>query len=87
MHSVQESCIQGLVGKPEGERPLGRPTHRREDIIRKDQQVRSSGMDWSDLPRVAGSCECGKEPSSFIKYGIVDQLRRLVSFQEGLFFI
>lgn len=64
-----------MVGKPEGKRPLGQPTHRWEDNIRKDHKVPSSGMDWSDLPQVAGSCECGKEPSNFIKRGIVDQLR------------
>ena len=29
-----ERSIQGLVGKPEGKRPLGRHRHRWEDIIK-----------------------------------------------------
>jgi hypothetical protein len=39
-----------LVGKPEGKRPLRRPTRRREDNIRMD--VRELGwedIDWIDL--------------------------------------
>jgi hypothetical protein len=39
-----------LAGKPEGQRPLGRPRLRWEDGIRMDV-------------RVAGCCECGDEPS------------------------
>ena len=36
-----------LVGKPEGKRPLGRPRHRWEDIIKVDiQEVGCGGMDW-----------------------------------------
>jgi hypothetical protein len=31
-----EKCIQYLVGKPEGKRPLGRPRRRRDDIIQTD---------------------------------------------------
>jgi hypothetical protein len=39
-----------LVGKPEGERPLGRPRHRWEDYIRMDlQEVGCRGMDWIGL--------------------------------------
>jgi len=39
-----------LVGKPEGKRPLGRPTHRREDKIKMDlQEVGCGGTDWIDL--------------------------------------
>jgi len=34
-----------LVGKPEGKRPLGRPRHRWEDIIKMDLQ---EGQDWID---------------------------------------
>jgi hypothetical protein len=32
----KERCIQGLVGKPEGKRPLGRHMHRLKDIIKMD---------------------------------------------------
>jgi hypothetical protein len=39
-----------LVGKPEGNRPLGRPRHRWEDNIKVDlQEVGRGGMDWIGL--------------------------------------
>jgi len=40
----------GLVGKPEGKRPLGRPRRRWEDNIKMDlQEVGCGGMDWIEL--------------------------------------
>jgi len=39
-----------LVGKPEGNRPLGRPWHNWEDNINMDlQEVVCGGMDWIEL--------------------------------------
>jgi hypothetical protein len=39
-------CIQVLVGKPEGKRPLGRPRNRREENIKLNlQEVGCEGMD------------------------------------------
>jgi hypothetical protein len=39
-----------LVGKPDGKRPLGRSSSRREDNIRMDlQEVGCGGMDWIGL--------------------------------------
>jgi len=39
-----------LVGKPEGKRPKGRPTHRWVDNIRMDlQEVGCGYMDWIGL--------------------------------------
>jgi len=39
-----------LVGKPEGNRLLGRPRHKWEDNIEIDlQEVRCGSMDWIDL--------------------------------------
>ena len=39
-----------LVGKPEGERPLGRPRRRWEDNIKMDlQEVGCGSMDWIEL--------------------------------------
>jgi hypothetical protein len=62
-----------LVGKPEGKRPLGRPTRRWEDNITIDlQEVGCGGLDWiwlSQDRQVAGNCECGNEPSGSIKCG------------------
>jgi len=37
------------VGKPKGERPLGRPMHRWEDNIKLDLQQVGWGMDRIDL--------------------------------------
>ena len=46
----RRNAYRVLVGKPEGRRPLGRPTHRREDNIKMDlQQVRWGSTDWIDL--------------------------------------
>jgi hypothetical protein len=39
-------CIQGLVGKPEGKRPFGRPAHRWEDNIRVNPE---DGRTWGTL--------------------------------------
>jgi hypothetical protein len=39
-----------LVGKPEGERPLGIPRHRWEENIKMHlQQVECGGMDWIEM--------------------------------------
>ena len=40
-----------LVGKPEGKRPLGRPTRRWEDNIKMDLQEVGGGGDWMELPQ------------------------------------
>ena len=45
-----EMCIQGLVGKPEGKRPLGRHRRRWEDNIKMDLlKVGGEGMEWIEL--------------------------------------
>ena len=45
-----------LVGKLEGKRPLGRPSHRWEDNIKMDlQEVGCGGMDWLELAQVGDS--------------------------------
>ena len=39
-----------LLGKPEGERPLGRPRHRWKDTIKMDLwEVGCGGMNWINL--------------------------------------
>ena len=46
----RKSVYRVLVGKCEGERPLGRPRHRWEDNIKIDlQEVGCGGMDWIEL--------------------------------------
>jgi hypothetical protein len=44
-----------------------------EDNIKMDlQEVGCGGMDWIELAQietVAGTCECGNEPSGTVKYG------------------
>ena len=57
-----------LVGKTEGKRTLGRPRRRWEGNIKMDlQEPRCGGMNWIELAQVAGTCECGNEPSGSIK--------------------
>ena len=63
-----------LVGKPEGKRKFGRPRHRWEDNIKMDlQEVGGGGhgldRTGSGYGQVAGTCECGNEPSGSIKCG------------------
>jgi len=44
-----------LVGKPEGKRPLGRPRHRWEGIIKIHlQEMGSGGVDWIELAEDRG---------------------------------
>jgi len=52
----ESGCVyRGLVGKPEGKRPLGRPRRRWEDNIRIDfQEVGCGGMDWIELAQDRG---------------------------------
>ena len=38
-----------LVGKPEGNRPLGRPRRRWEDYIKMDLREVGGGGDWMEL--------------------------------------
>jgi hypothetical protein len=46
-----------LVGKLEGERPLGRPRHRWVDSIKMDlREIGWDGMDWMDLAQDRDQC-------------------------------
>ena len=60
-----------LVGKPDGKRPLGRFRHRWEDNIKLDLQEVGYELSRSvsGQGQVAGSCECGNEPSGSTKCG------------------
>jgi len=61
-----------LVGKPEGKRPLGRSRLRWEDNVKMGlYEVGFGGVDRIDLAhgQLAGTCECGNEPSGYMKYG------------------
>jgi hypothetical protein len=49
----KRSVYRGLVGKPEGKRPFGRPRHRWEDNIKTDLQgVGWEAKDWIDVAQV-----------------------------------
>jgi hypothetical protein len=48
--SDRNGVYRGLVGKPEGKRPLGRPRRKWDDNIKVDlQEVVCGGMDWIGL--------------------------------------
>ena len=62
------------MGKPDGRRPLGRPSRRWVDNIRMDLQEVGCGvygLDWAGpgYRQVADACECGNEPSGSVKCG------------------
>jgi hypothetical protein len=58
------------VGKPEGKRPLGRYRRRWKDNIKIDlQEVGCGCMDWIELAQDRDTCECGNEPSGYVKCG------------------
>jgi hypothetical protein len=46
----KKNAYKILVGKPEGKRPLGRPSHRWVDNLKMDlSEIGCFGMDWIDL--------------------------------------
>ena len=52
VYGGKERCIQGLVGKPEGKRPLGRPRRRWEDNIKIDLKWDvgvCTGLSWFSI--------------------------------------
>jgi hypothetical protein len=59
------------VWKPEGNRPLGRPSCKWEDNIKMDLQEGCKSMDLielaRDIERWRALFECGNEPSGSIK--------------------
>jgi hypothetical protein len=51
----EERCIQGFMGKPEGQKPLGRIRRKWEDNVEMDlQQVRCEGLDRIELAQNRG---------------------------------
>jgi hypothetical protein len=60
-----------LVEKPEGRRPFGRPRHRWEDNITMDlwELLWGHGLhrSGSGQGQGVGCCDCGNEPSGFVK--------------------
>jgi len=69
----EKGMYRVLAGKPEGSRPLGRPSRRWVYNIRLDlQEVACGYMDWMGLTQdrqVADACECDNEPSGSVKCG------------------
>ena len=71
---LSRSVFRVLVREPEGKRPLGRHRYRWEENIKMD--IQDVGCEGHGLGRaglgygqVAGTCECGNEPSGTIKCG------------------
>jgi hypothetical protein len=62
------NVYRGLVGNPEGKRPLERPRRRWEDGIKMDLREIGwegvlSGFTWLRIGTIGGCCECRDEPS------------------------
>jgi hypothetical protein len=50
VYGGEDRRIRGLVGKPEGKRPLGIPSRRWEDNIKIDlEEVGCGGMEWIEM--------------------------------------
>jgi len=49
IHGRQEWCIWGLVGRPGGKRPLGRPRCKGRILLMELQEVKLGGMDWVNV--------------------------------------
>ena len=75
----------GLAWKPEGKRPFGRPKGRWQYNVKMDfQEMRREGNECIALVQVAGTCECGNEPSGSIKCGeFIDQLKTGKLLKKG----
>jgi hypothetical protein len=76
---VEEGCVYRVsVGKPEGNRPLGRPRRRWENNIKMDLQKWDvkvwTGSSWFRIGTGGGTCYCGIESSGSIKCGEFDYL-------------
>jgi hypothetical protein len=53
MNGEKRNVFRLLVGKPEGNRPLGSPRYRRVDNIKMDLgEIRLGSMDWIHLAQV-----------------------------------
>jgi hypothetical protein len=49
-NGVEENAYRNLVGKPEGKRPLGRPTHRWMGSVQINlEETGWGGMDWINV--------------------------------------
>jgi hypothetical protein len=65
--------LRRFGGKPDRNRPLGRPRLRREDKVKIIFKKWGGGMDWiylaQDWDSFVGFYECDNEPSRSIKCG------------------
>jgi hypothetical protein len=69
MHGTKRNACRILMGKSEGNRPLGTPRRSWVDNIKIDPRgIEWGGMDWIDLAQDGDRCELGYELSGSIKY-------------------
>jgi hypothetical protein len=72
----KRNAYRMLVGKPEENRPIGRPRRRWEDNVRTDLgEVGWDVIDWIHLAQNriqwGAPCEYGNEPSGFTKIYVI----------------
>ena len=81
MYGGEERLIHGFGERPMGKISLGRPRCGWGDNIKMDLQEVGGGCEdlmelAQDRDKVAGTCECGNEPSGTIQCGeFLDYLR------------
>jgi hypothetical protein len=65
-HEWTKRCVQGLMERPEGKRPLGRPCHKANDDIKMGlKEVGFVGMDRIDVERTSQLLRKDSTPWSY----------------------
>jgi hypothetical protein len=68
-YGEKRNAYRILVVKPERKGPFGRPERRWDGNIKMDERNKIVGREMDLSGRVACCCECGNEPSDFMKCG------------------
>jgi len=83
-----QNVYRDLVGKPEGERPVGRPRGKFEDSVKVVlKEMGWYGVGWINLAQddTCVSCEHRNETSGSIKCGEIGLAEELTAYEEGFY--